>query len=117
MPHQESRHLGSSRSNRPEEVGPVVQCLVVSPFTGDGKWNAQDQDLSEAIDDVKSIAALQKRWITVACAYPYSPGIRNSHRGVERTQWVKISQTDYDTCLDPADYRLKWPASIPPATP
>lgn len=67
----------------------------------------QDQDLSEAVDDVKAIAALQNRWVTVACAYPNNPRNNQNNRGVNRTDWKRISQSDYATCLDPVDYRSK----------
>lgn len=65
----------------------------------------QDQDLSEAVVDVKTIAALQKRWITVACAFPRMPGKRDNRRGVQGTEWKPISREDYHACLDPMDYR------------
>lgn len=67
---------------------------------------SQDQDLSEAVDEVKTIALQQKRWIKVACAFPHSPTSEN-HRGINGTDWFKIERPFYDLCLDPNDYRLK----------
>lgn len=69
----------------------------------------QDQDLSEASDEVKAIAKSQGRWVTVACAYPHTttpanPSYRNG-RGVDRTNWIRLDQATYKACLDPNDYR------------
>jgi uncharacterized LabA/DUF88 family protein len=77
----------------------------------------QDQDLSEAVDEVKTIAAMQKRWVTVVCAFPDNPKIDHNHRGVNRTDWKRISQVDYATCLDSTDYRPKEPTGSPTTTP
>jgi len=65
---------------------------------------SQDQDLSEAADEVRAISVEQNRWIKVACAYPVSPTFSNK-RGINGTEWVKISRADYDQCLDPNNYR------------
>jgi len=68
----------------------------------------RDQDFSEVADEVKLISKSTNRWIKVACAYPFSPAVRN-YRGINNTQWVPISRTLYDTCLDKRDYRPKKP--------
>lgn len=65
---------------------------------------SQDQDLSEAVDEVRAISVEQARWIKVACAFPFSPG---ANRGIERSQWIRISKADYDPCIDHNDYRPK----------
>ena len=65
---------------------------------------SQDQDLSEAADEIKLIAGEQKRWIKIACAYPSSPTSKNT-RGINQTDWIKIDRATYDACLDPRDYR------------
>lgn len=65
---------------------------------------SQDQDLSEAVEDVKKISALNNRWIKIACAFPVSPTI-SKPRGINGTDWIKIDRTTYDACLDPNDYR------------
>ncbi|MEI7851029.1 MAG: NYN domain-containing protein [Kiritimatiellales bacterium] len=67
---------------------------------------SQDQDLSEAVDDVLSIARRDNRWIKVACAFPISPTYQNT-RGINKTDWIKIDRATYDTCIDPNDYRRK----------
>lgn len=64
----------------------------------------QDQDLREAVEEVKAIAREQKRWIKVACAFPSSPTSPN-RRGVDKTDWIRIDRRTYDDCIDPGDYR------------
>lgn len=63
---------------------------------------SQDQDLSEAADEVRAISRQQDRWIRVVSAFP-----RGSHyaRGVNNTEWFTLNQAAYDACLDPNDYR------------
>ena len=39
---------------------------------------SQDQDLSEAADEVRLIAREQGRWIKLASAFPFSPTARNT---------------------------------------
>jgi hypothetical protein len=65
---------------------------------------SQDQDLTEAVDEVKVIAREQKRWIKVVSSFPVSPTYRN-RRGIDKTDWVPIDRSTYDACLDPNDYR------------
>jgi uncharacterized LabA/DUF88 family protein len=65
---------------------------------------SQDQDLSEAADEVKAISRDQDRWIKVACAFPQGPA---KCRGVNGTQWIPIDRETYDQCLDPNDYRIR----------
>ena len=67
---------------------------------------SQDQDLSEAADEVKAISIEQSRWIKVACAFPSSPTYE-SRRGINGTEWIRIDRQTYDACLDPNDYRPK----------
>lgn len=61
---------------------------------------SQDQDLAEAVLDVYAIAKKQRRFITVASAFP-----PNGHRGINRTVPIRIERSTYDQCLDPHDYR------------
>src|SRR3990172_5827219 len=49
---------------------------------------SQDQDLTEAVDEVKLAARKQNRWIKVACAFPTSPTFRNN-RGIDKTDWIR----------------------------
>lgn len=65
---------------------------------------SQDQDLSEVADEIKAIAKQQNRWIKMACAYPMSPTVTNK-RGINGTDWIKITRAEYDRCIDPKDYR------------
>lgn len=65
---------------------------------------SQDQDLSEATDEVRRIGTEQARWIKLACAFPIAPHTRN-RRGVEKTDWIHIDQQTYESCVDPTDYR------------
>lgn len=67
---------------------------------------SQDQDLSEAVEDIKKISALNSRWIKVACAFPVSPTVAKP-RGINGTDWIKIDRITYDACLDRNDYRGK----------
>jgi hypothetical protein len=67
---------------------------------------SQDQDLSEAADEIREISKSQDRWIKMACAYPLSPTSTN-RRGINRTDWIQLDKATYDTCLDPRDYRPK----------
>ena len=69
---------------------------------------SQDQDLYEVVEEVKEIAAEQNRWIKVACAFPSGPNA-TSNRGIDGTDWIKMSQAFYDACLDPRDYRPRRP--------
>jgi hypothetical protein len=63
---------------------------------------SQDQDLSEAVAEVKAIAASHKRRPRVACAFPANPSRR---RGIDGASWISIDKEQYDTCIDPTDYR------------
>jgi hypothetical protein len=67
---------------------------------------SQDQDLSEAAAEVREIARSQGRWVKVVSAFPVSPKATVS-RGIDRTDWFRIDQALYDSCLDPRDYRPK----------
>lgn len=65
---------------------------------------SQDQDLSEAADEVRTIAREQKRWIKIASAFPFSPTVRNK-RGINKTDWIRIDRSLYERCIDRRDYR------------
>jgi len=65
---------------------------------------SQDQDLSEAADELRVIARERKRWIKIACAFPLSPMTRN-RRGIDKTDWIHIDRALYEKCLDRRDYR------------
>jgi NYN domain len=65
---------------------------------------SQDQDLSEATEEVKLIAKEQGRFIKIVSAYPASVGA-TSPRGINKTEWFKFDKSFYDSCIDPYDYR------------
>ena len=67
---------------------------------------SQDQDLSEVAEEVRAIVREQKRWIKIACAFPFSPTTHNK-RGIDKTDWIRIDRATYDACLDHRDYRRK----------
>ena len=82
---------------------------------------SQDQDLSEAAKEIPVIAREQGRWIRIASAFPHkkakSKREKKAVRGVNNTEWIKITRADYDACLDPRDHfsRPKKSArSVPP---
>ncbi|MBI5445887.1 MAG: NYN domain-containing protein [Deltaproteobacteria bacterium] len=70
---------------------------------------SQDQDLSEAADEIRRISSEQDRWIKVASAFPASPTTRNK-RGINKTDWIHITRQLYDQCLDARDYRTANPS-------
>jgi hypothetical protein len=74
---------------------------------------SQDQDLSEAVDEVKEISRSGRFHIRVASAFPYSPTSK-SRRGIEKTDWIQIDKATYDACIDHADYRLPRDQQPPP---
>jgi uncharacterized LabA/DUF88 family protein len=87
--------------------------LDVVKFGLDGRYDvalifSQDQDLSEAVEDVKEIARLENRWIKVACALPAGAG-----RGINNTDWIRFDRALYNTCIDPNDYRPATAAATP----
>jgi uncharacterized LabA/DUF88 family protein len=63
---------------------------------------SQDQDLSEATDEVRKISVQQNRWIKIACCYPVGPGTTNA-RGINNTDW--LNEVFYAPCIDLMDYR------------
>jgi NYN domain len=65
---------------------------------------SQDQDLAELAPEIRAIANLQQRNIIIASAYPCGPNATAS-RGVNKTEWIKITEDQYNQCLDPRDYR------------
>ncbi len=65
---------------------------------------SQDQDLTEAVDEVKAISRDSSRWLRLESAFPDSPASKN-RRGINGTAWVKIDKKLYDACIDTTDYR------------
>ncbi len=73
---------------------------------------SQDQDLSEAVDEIRMISRRHRRWLKVASAYPSSATYPND-RGINGADWIKINKAMYNLCLDPIDYRPKPKPPIP----
>lgn len=67
---------------------------------------SQDQDFTEVVKELIENARERNTWIKVACAFPDSPYISNC-RGINNTEWIRISKELYDACIDPIDYRAK----------
>ena len=67
---------------------------------------SQDQDLSEAAEEIRAIAQEQGRWIKITSAFPRSPPARNC-RGINKTGWIRIDRARYAQCLDRPDYRRR----------
>jgi uncharacterized LabA/DUF88 family protein len=65
---------------------------------------SQDSDLSEAAAEIRHIAREQRRWIKVASVYLDAPG--EPRRGIDLTDWLPLSRSEYDSCVDKNDYRL-----------
>jgi hypothetical protein len=64
---------------------------------------SQDSDFSEAAKEIREIAKEKNRWIKIASAFPFDT--RRNRIGIESTDWIRISKTDYDSCIDTSDYR------------
>ena len=64
---------------------------------------SEDQDLSEAINELKIIAKSQNRYINIFSATPYSPSQHG--KPIYGSEHIKISEADYNQCIDTRDYR------------
>ena len=74
------------------------RCDVIVVFS-------QDQDLSEVAEEVRVIARQQSRWLRIVSAFPTSPTCAN-RRGINKTDWIRITRQVYDVCLDRRDYHF-----------
>ena len=68
---------------------------------------SQDQDFVEVATEIRRIAAVQNRPITIASAYPVSSDYANV-RGIDKTDWIPIDRKLYDQAIDPVNYRSRW---------
>jgi hypothetical protein len=84
---------------------------------------SQDQDISEATEEVKRQAQSVGRWVKLACAFPDPNGLGPTdlcncgsgkqyrrccgarYRGINGTDWIRIDASTYSACKDPLDYR------------
>ena len=66
---------------------------------------SQDQDLMEAVEEIKAISREQDRWIRLVCAFPDGPnafprmGVQGCHES------FRMEEDFYNQCLDARDYR------------
>jgi uncharacterized LabA/DUF88 family protein len=67
---------------------------------------SQDQDLSEVAEEIRTMSREQGRWIKVASAFPVSSAASN-RRGINKTDWIPIPRSVYDSCLDRREYRWR----------
>jgi len=94
----------------PQEKGIDVRLALDIVSTARTKqWNvavifSQDQDLAEVVQEVRSIATEQDRWVKICCAFPDGANA-TSRRGIDKTTWCRMDQEFYDACLDITDYR------------
>ncbi len=72
---------------------------------------SEDQDLFEAVTEAKKIAKTQGKYISIFSA---SPPFKNK-RGISGSQWIKISEADYNRCIDTRDYRPPFPLQKKPS--
>ena len=63
---------------------------------------SRDQDLNEAVDDVRKIAKEQRRFIHLFSAYPQSD--LTQFHPIKGTRAIELSREAYDACLDHRDY-------------
>jgi hypothetical protein len=65
---------------------------------------SQDNDFSEVAVEIRAISKEYDRWIKIASAFPSHPA-NHKAKGVRKTDWLRISKEDYDSCIDSSDYR------------
>jgi uncharacterized LabA/DUF88 family protein len=99
---------GATSDDKGQEKGIDVRlALDIVRLAREGAYDvavvfSQDQDLSEAVDEVKAIARASRRWIQLATAYPRT---KRNPRGINGTDWIVFERELYDKCVDPRDYR------------
>jgi uncharacterized LabA/DUF88 family protein len=67
---------------------------------------SQDQDLSEAVTEVREIAKDQHRRVEMFCAFPRSGKTTNTHP-VRGTTAIEMDRAFYDACLDLNNYHRR----------
>ena len=67
---------------------------------------SQDQDLAEAVKELKEIARDSDRWIKAVSAFP-DGSHASTKRGIDGADWYRMDQAFYDSYLDAHDYRPK----------
>jgi len=85
----------------------LVACALTEQFNVAVIYS-QDQDLCEAVDEVKKIAKKAGKFLELCCAFPDGPNA-SFRRGIAGANWFRMDETFYNACLDPYDYRPKRP--------
>jgi uncharacterized LabA/DUF88 family protein len=67
---------------------------------------SQDNDFSEAANEIRSISKEYDRWIKIVSVFPCNQSSIHT-KGVRQTDWLPVSRSEYDSCIDPVDYRNK----------
>lgn len=67
---------------------------------------SQDQDLIDAVKEVKEQAWIDDKWIKIVSAFPLSD-LSTNRRGINHTDWLPIDSKLYNSCVDPNEYRPK----------
>lgn len=65
---------------------------------------SQDQDLSEIADEIRNISKERNTHIHIASIFPKNEN-QAYCRGINRTEWITLTKSEYDTCIDVIDYR------------
>jgi uncharacterized LabA/DUF88 family protein len=68
---------------------------------------SQDQDLIEAVHELREIAKEQTRWVKLASAYVQHGDAKYTTRGIYDTQWLPIDQTLYESTREAARFYSK----------
>lgn len=63
---------------------------------------SRDTDFAEVAKEIRAIAYEKQRWIKIVSVMPDHPDLK---RGINGTDWIRLSKSEYDSCLDPNDYR------------
>ena len=63
---------------------------------------SRDTDFAEVAKEIRAIAYEKQRWIKIVSVMPDHPALK---RGIDGTDWIRLSQTEYERCIDSNDYR------------
>jgi uncharacterized LabA/DUF88 family protein len=65
---------------------------------------SQDQDLSEVATEIRNISKERDIQIKIASVYPQNNN-QAYYRGINKTEWIQLTKSEYDSCIDHVDYR------------
>ena len=63
---------------------------------------SRDTDFAEVAKEIRDIAYEKQRWIKIASVMPDHTAMK---RGIDKTDWIRLSLSEYNNCLDPNNYR------------